>query len=152
MKKTRGELELLGQGKRLLEFMVMKKIKNRSELARIVGVSSSSINQVIWNNKEIRQDLAFKIAGAFPDLDVRWLLTGVKSELSTSPPDILQVEKVEENAEKYITLQKLLDEKERYILSLEDRVASQKKAILNLTSELEACKRREQQLIKVRSG
>lgn len=152
MKKTKGELELLGQGKRLLEFMVQEKIKNRSEFARIVGVSSSSINQIIWNNKEIRADLAFKIAYAFPGLDVRWLLTGVKSELSTAPPDIVQVEKVEENAEKYITLQKLLDEKERYILSLEDRVASQKQAIYNLTSELEACKRREQQLIKVRSG
>lgn len=106
--------------------MVAQGVKSRSEFARIVGVSSSSINQIIWNNKEIRADLAFKIAYAFPGLDVRWLLTGVKSELSTASPDIIQVEKVEENAEKYITLQKLLDEKERYILSLEDRVASQK--------------------------
>jgi plasmid maintenance system antidote protein VapI len=114
-----------GQGKRLQELMVAQNIRSRSEFARIVGVSTSSINEVIWGHKEIKANLLFKIAYKFPDLDTEWLLTGNKSKLSTTPPEVIRVDNVEENAEKYITLQKLLDEKERYILSLEDRVASQ---------------------------
>jgi hypothetical protein len=45
MKKAKEEIEALGQGRRLLEFMVQKGVKSRSEFARIVGVSSSSITR-----------------------------------------------------------------------------------------------------------
>jgi plasmid maintenance system antidote protein VapI len=73
----------LGQGKRLLEFLAKEKIKSRSKFAKMIGVSSSSINEVIWCHKRIKENIEAKISHAFPDIDMDWLLTGKVTKILT---------------------------------------------------------------------
>lgn len=91
MKKAKPELIEKGQGKRLLEFIAKNKIKSRSAFARAIGVSSSSINEIVWNLKEVKENLQSKILVAYPDIDMEWLLTGKSTELLTSEINALEV-------------------------------------------------------------
>ena len=57
---------------RLISYLRFKGINN-SEFGRIIGVSNAYISSI---RKSIQPDKAEKIASAFPDLNIAWLMTG----------------------------------------------------------------------------
>lgn len=71
---------------RLTAYLKYKGI-NKSEFGRKVGVSNSYISAI---RKSIQPDKTEKIAAAFPDLNVAWLLTGDGEMLKDSVTNIAQ--------------------------------------------------------------
>ena len=71
---------------RLLEFLRVREISNHA-FERAAGLSDSTVYNL---NKGLRSDKLAQIALAFPELNIRWLLTGegeMLSELSHAVPN-----------------------------------------------------------------
>lgn len=137
-KKARPELIEKGQGKRLLEFMARKNIKSRSSFARIVGVSSSSINEIVWNFKEIKENLQSKILVAFPDIDMNWLISGKSTELLTVDFNKTNVSEPETNYKK-VCLECL--KKDKIIDNLRQEVNHWQKKYIDCLEEIAGLKK-----------
>ncbi|HEX2919970.1 MAG TPA: hypothetical protein VHO50_02275 [Bacteroidales bacterium] len=76
---SQPEILQTGQGERLQEFFISKDFKSRNAFAKAIGVSSSSINEVIWGYKLISKNLFAHIKRSFPDIVEEWLLMGEQS-------------------------------------------------------------------------
>lgn len=87
---------------RLVAFLEYKGI-NKSEFGRMIGVSNAYISSI---RKSIQPDKVERIAAAFPDLNVSWLVTGEGDMLNENRDD-MQMPKVNINA---TTLDKAIDE------------------------------------------
>ncbi|HEX2968825.1 MAG TPA: hypothetical protein VHO46_06935 [Bacteroidales bacterium] len=79
-RKANPEFIKKGQAERLQEFFISKNFRSRNAFAEAIGVSSSSINEVIWGYKLISKNLFSRIKRKFPDADENWLLNGEKGE------------------------------------------------------------------------
>ena len=67
---------------RLLSYLNLKGI-NRSEFGRSIGVSSAFVSSM---RSSIGQDKLEKISSVYPDLNIKWLLTGKGEMLSQESP------------------------------------------------------------------
>lgn len=80
-RKANAEILERGQGKRLQEFFIAKDFKSRNAFAKAIGVSSSSINEVIWGFKLISGNLLSRIKRKYPRINEEWLLNGSTADL-----------------------------------------------------------------------
>lgn len=69
---------------RLVAYLEHKGI-NKSEFGRMIGVSNAYISSI---RKSIQPDKVEKIAAAFPDLNVSWLVTGEGDMLNENMGDV----------------------------------------------------------------
>lgn len=53
---------------------------SEAELGRRIGMTRSSINQMIIGKRNVSANLIMGIAKEFPDVDIRYLITGEKEE------------------------------------------------------------------------
>lgn len=87
---------------RLVAYLEHKGI-NKSEFGRMIGVSNAYISSI---RKSIQPDKVEKIAAAFPDLNVSWLITGEGDMLSENKNDVSMIKESMNTA----TLDKAIDE------------------------------------------
>ncbi len=116
------EILKTGQGKRLQDFFVSKDFKSRSAFAKAIGVSSSSINEVIWGYKLISMNLLSRIKKRYPQINENWLLNGelpaefplIGDSLAEDQEGYMQNEKPNEDMrEKIIQQQSALIDQQR---------------------------------------
>lgn len=87
---------------RLVAYLEYKGI-NKSEFGRMIGVSNAYISSI---RKSIQPDKVERIAAAFPDLNVSWLITGEGDMLNENEGDVPMLKESMNTA----TLDKAIDE------------------------------------------
>lgn len=87
---------------RLVAYLEYKGI-NKSEFGRMIGVSNAYISSI---RKSIQPDKVERIAAAFPNLNVSWLVTGEGDMLSENKNDVPIIKESMNTA----TLDKTIDE------------------------------------------
>lgn len=136
-KKSRNaqpEIIKKGQGNRLQDFFISKNFKSRNAFAMAIGVSSSSINEVIWGYKLISRNLFAHIKRKFPDIDENWLLNGVPDKM---PEQI----KVEEDRTDYIQKDGPNDPHDILIQQQSKLIDQQRETIDQLIKQIEILKK-----------
>lgn len=66
-------------GQRIKNLLYELKI-SEAELARRIGMTRTAINQMLKGESKVSANMIMGIAQEFPDVDIRWLLTGKKAE------------------------------------------------------------------------
>lgn len=84
---------------------------NQSRVAEKIGLTTQSISKTIVTNAKIKSDTLESIANAYPELNMRWFLTGVgESGLDGEVPVVVPVEEKdpekEELKEELLTMYK----------------------------------------------
>ena len=100
--------------------------KSQKSFAEKVGLSRQTINNIITTNTQPDFTTIHKIAVAYPDLNVRWLLTGDEPMFYNFAKVDQQVNMVAENVAEYKTkVTTLIDERQKLmekVMELQDYI------------------------------
>ena len=108
-------------------FIEVKRFK-RKELANALGTTPQTISNLMTGRNRPGIDLVQKFAESFPNLNIRWLLTG-KGDMFDDQNSVLTENmelkiKLEACEDLCKILKRQLDDKEKVIVLLEQKVAS----------------------------
>lgn len=114
---------------RLSAYLKSKGINN-SEFGRLIGVSNAYISSI---RKSIQPDKVEKIANTFPDLNMKWLLTGEGNMLEELTEYSVQSTQPTDNTAVFL---QLLKDKDAKIAELSEQVGMLKQQIITLQEEM----------------
>ena len=114
---------------RLSAYLRSKGINN-SEFGRSIGVSNAYISSI---RKSIQPDKVEKIANTFPDLNMKWLLTGEGNMLEEFTEHSVQSTQPTDNTSIFL---QLLKDKDAKIAELSEQVGMLKQQVRTLQEEL----------------
>lgn len=66
---------------RLKQYMALNNV-SRKQMAKVIGMSYNSFNRVLVEDRSLSAEYIEKILLYYTDLDARWLLTGVESDIN----------------------------------------------------------------------
>ncbi len=73
-----------------LQFLMQHYVLDAAELAERLQIQKSAVSHLLSGRNKPRFDILARFARAFPDLNLRWLLTGDGEPFSPTPPEAEQ--------------------------------------------------------------
>lgn len=115
---------------RIAEVMQKSKYHTRIEFSKAVDINNATLGNVLSGRSKPGFDLLHKLVEHFPNLNTRWLLSGV-GEIFKDDSELSSMKKSLNNPleDKVYLLENQLKDKERIIKSLEEQLDLYKKVV-----------------------
>ena len=114
-------------GKRLKEYITERRLK-QEEFSALCRISKQTISNIVKEKHPPSGDVLVKIATAYGDLNLNWLITG-KGSMFNSISDLDNSSKTQLYAASQSNMQILLNEKDKVITSQRETIEALKEII-----------------------
>lgn len=121
------------RAERLREFLNRLNIKNIT-LASKLGIRPAFISQLLNQHSTVTTDVALRIGGVYPKLNVKWLLEG-EGEMLVGDANLDVVQEPEIQRYGRVNRGGILEEALSRLSSLEDRIAEMQERLKTLEDE-----------------